>query len=121
MNINEMTLDQATDAAVRVSAAIGFICEDEEVQEFFREIGATEKLTFASGTKLIPKLTALALRKHKDSMYEIIGALSQKDRKAVGKMNVVEVINLLKENWETILGFFPSSDTLTETTETTSV
>lgn len=114
MNINEMSLDQATDAAVRVSAAISFICEDEEVLELFKEIGDMEDITFTVGvTQLLPKITRLALLKHRDSLYEIIGALSQKDKKNVGKMNFKEAVDLLRENWETIIGFFPSSGSST--------
>ena len=118
MNISTMTNDQASDAMIRISAALGFICEDEEVKKLMDDFSKSEGATLMQNiSAFLPRVTALAFRKHKDSLYEIIGALSQKGREEVGKMNFVESVNLLRENFQVLLDFFPSSDTSTTTTE----
>ena len=111
MKISEMTNDQATDAMVRISAALGFICEDEEMLSIIddlQNLGNTPIVTAIP--KVLPKFSSLAFRKHKDSLYEIIGALCQTSRKEVGKMNFKETISLIKESYDDILrDFFTSS------------
>lgn len=120
MNISEMSNDQATDAIVRISAALNFICEDKEVVELFQNLSddkGKDMTLIESITKYLPRVTALALRKHKDSMYEIVGALAQKDSKEVGKMSFTETLGLLRENWETVKDFFSSTEDLSQEAE----
>ena len=111
MKISEMNNDQATDAMVRISAAFGFICEDEEmlsVIDDLQKLGETPIMQAIP--KVLPKFATLAFRKHKNSLYEIIGALCQKSAKEVGKMNFKETIALVKESYDDILrDFFTSS------------
>ena len=111
MKISEMNNDQATDAMVRISAAFGFICEDEEmlsVIDDLQKLGETPIMQAIP--KVLPKFATLAFRKHKNSLYEIIGALCQKSQKEVGKMNFKETIALVKESYDDILrDFFTSS------------
>lgn len=116
MTIYEMNNDQATDAMIRISAALCFVLEDSEVMDVIKEAQEVREKTVLEGiTMILPKVTALVFRKHRDSLYEIVGALSQQDKKAVGRMNFRQTVDLLKENWETIKDFFPSSDTVTGT------
>ena len=111
MKISEMSNDQATDAMVRISAALGFICEDEEmlsVIDDLQKLGSTPILVAIP--KVLPKFASLAFRKHRDDLYEIIGALCSKNRKDVGKMSFKETISLIKDSYDEILGdFFTSS------------
>lgn len=110
MNINEMNLDQASDAMLRVSNALGFVFQDEEVCNLLDEISASESTSIMEWiSKYLPRIAAMLLQRHRDSMYEIIGALSQTDAKKVGKMNFREVVEILQDNWETLKSFFPSS------------
>ena len=116
MTIYEMTNDQASDAMIRISAALCFVLEDKEVMDVIKEAQEIRDKTILEGvTMILPKVTALVFRKHRDSLYEIVGALSQQDRKAVGKMGFRETVELLKENWGTLKDFFPSSASGTET------
>ena len=119
MKLTEMSNDQATDAMVRIASALSFICEDEDVIKLFRELGESKgNTTLLQGvSNFMPKITALAFRKHKDSLYEIVGALSKKTKKEVGNMNFMETVQILRENWECIRDFFPFSGSLTEETE----
>lgn len=112
MRIDEMTLDQATDAMTRISAALAFVCEDEDVQGLINDLSEGETGSWIAWIpKYLPRITALVFRKHRDSFYEIIGALAQqKDPKAIGKMNSKEAMGLLKENWSALSDFFTSSE-----------
>lgn len=111
MKISEMTNDQATDAMVRISVAFGSICEDSEMSSMIDELekmGNTPIVTAIP--KVLPKFALLAFRKHKDDLYEIVGALSAKNKSEVGAMNFKETIALIKDSYDEILGdFFTSS------------
>lgn len=111
MKISEMTNDQATDAMVRISAAFGFICEDEEMLGMIDELQNMGSMPLIKAVpRVLPRFCSLAFRKHRDSLYEIIGALCQKTKKDVGKMNFKETIALIKESYDDILrDFFTSS------------
>ena len=111
MNINEMDLDQASDAMLRISNVIGFVLEDKEVTDLLDEIGQSDSESIMAWIpKYLPKIAQIVLRKHRDSMYEIISALSGESKQQVGKMNFGQVVALLRENWETLTGFFPSAE-----------
>lgn len=111
MKISEMNNDQATDAMVRISAALGFICEDEEMLSVIDDLQNLGNTPIVNAIpRVLPKFASLAFRKHKDSLYEIIGALCQKSKKDVGKMNFKETITMIKESYDDVLrDFFTSS------------
>ncbi len=111
MKISEMNNDQATDAMVRISAALGFICEDEEMLSVIDDLQNLGNMPIVNAIpRVLPKFASLAFRKHKDSLYEIIGALCQKSKKDVGKMNFKETITMIKESYDDVLrDFFTSS------------
>ena len=119
MNISEMDLDQASEAMLRISNVLGFILEDEEVTKLLDDIGASESTSPMKWIPTyLPRIANVALRRHKEDLYEIIGALSQRDRKQVGKMNFIEAVGLIRENWEVLTSFFQSSEPLNQTNET---
>jgi len=111
MKISEMTNDQATDAMVRISAAFGFLCEDDEMMSLIDDLQNLGNMPIVKAIpKILPKFSSLAFRKHKNSLYEIVGALCQKSAKEVGKMNFKATIDLVKESYDDILrDFFTSS------------
>lgn len=111
MNISEMSMDQATDAMIRVSAVLAFVLEDEEVKGFVDgiiESGNESILTIIP--KYLPKFTNILFKRHKDALYELISALSQVDKKEVGKMTFKDAVSVLKENWSTLKDFFTLSE-----------
>ena len=60
--------------------------------------------------KLLPKFTTLALKTHKNDLYEIIGALQMKPTEQVGGMNFTETLKAVKESYDDVLaGFFTDS------------
>lgn len=118
MNLYDMTNDQASDAMIRISAALALVFEDKEVLDVMKQAGELEGKSILEGLSIfLPKVTQLLFRKHKDSLYEIVGALEQKDKDTVGKMNFRETAMSIKENWGLIRDFFPSSGTVTEQTD----
>ena len=117
MKISEMTNDQATDAMVRISVAFGSICEDSEMSSMIDELekmGNTPIVTAIP--KGLPKFALLAFRKHKDDLYEIVGARSAKNKSEVGAMNFKETIALIKDSYDEILGDFFTSSVPSQTT-----
>lgn len=119
MNINEMNLDQASDAMLRISNVLGFVLEDKEVTDLLDEIGQSNSESIMKWIpKYLPKIAKIVLRKHRDSMYEIISALSGESKEQVGKMNFGQVVALLRENWETLTGFFTSAEASAQTNVT---
>ena len=113
MKISEMTNDQATEAMVRISAAFGFLCEDEEMVGMIDELQKLGNTPIVQAIpKVLPKFASLAFRKHKNSLYEIIGALCMKSAKEVGKMNFKQTIELVKESYDDILRDFFTSPVL---------
>lgn len=119
MTINEMDLDQASEAMLRISNVLGFILEDEEVTKLLDDIGASESTSPMKWIpKYLPRIANVALRRHKEDLYEIIGALSQQDIKQVGKMNFIDAVGLIRENWEVLTSFFQSSEPSNQTNET---
>ena len=111
MRISEMTNDRATEAMIRLSTAFSAVCEDEEMLGLVDELQNLGSMPLIQAIpKLLPKFTTLAFMKHKNSLYEIVGALCQKTTAQVGKMNFKETVTLIKESYDDILhDFFTSS------------
>lgn len=111
MKISEMTNDQATEAMIRLSTAFSAICEDEAmlgIVDELQNMGNTPLLKAIP--KLLPKFVTLAFVKHKNHLYEIVGALCQKTVQQVGEMNFKETVALVKDSYDEILhDFFSSS------------
>lgn len=111
MNINDMSMDQASEAMLRISNVIGFILQDAEVTGLLEDVSKSNSGSLMKWIpEYLPRIAKVALDRHRESMYEIISALSGTPKKAVGKMKFGDVVALLKENWETITGFFPSAE-----------
>lgn len=111
MKISEMTNDQATDAIIRIAPAISNICDDDDMLSVIDELGKLGEMNLLTAVgKILPKVTTLALKTHKNDLYEIIGALQMKPAAVVGKMNFAETIKAVKESYDDILaGFFTDS------------
>lgn len=118
MTLSQMSNDQATEAMVRISSAFGFICEDEDVVALLGELKENQNENLITAVpKYLPRFTMLAFRRHKDSLYEIVSAISGVDKKDVGAMNFKATVNVIAENWDDLRAFFPSSTSRTSMTE----
>ena len=111
MKISEMSVDQATEAIVRISTPIGNICDDAEMMGFIDELEKMDKMPLLDAIgKLLPKFVVCALKTHKQDLYEIIGGLLGIPTKEVGNMNIAETIKAVRESYDDILsGFFTDS------------
>lgn len=108
MTFDQMTMDQASDAAIRISAAVSFVLEDKEVAGLIDDISKTGgNVEIASWIPtFLPRISGVLFKRHRNALYEIVGALTQQDAGAVGKMQAGEVIGVIKENWSVLTGFF---------------
>ena len=107
MTLDQMTNDQAAEAMVRISSAAVAICEDEDVQKALHELSeAKENDVISAIPKFLPMFTSLALKKHRSNLYEIVSALTDKPVQEVGKMKFGETVSAIKDNIDTLKGFF---------------
>lgn len=111
MKISEMTNDQATEALLRISGPFANIADDDDAMGMLDEIQAMQAAGIPlqrATVRMIPKFVEFGLSKHKKDFYEIVGALAMKPTGVVGKMNIVQTIQLLRESWDDITAsFFP--------------
>ena len=114
MKISEMTNDQATEAMIRLSGPFSAICDDDDFIAFWEK--AKKKGAGVEGkpmlyqlralAALIPDFVLLGLKKHKQDLYEIVGALLMVPTGRVGGMNVVETIKAIRDSYDDILASF---------------
>lgn len=98
MKLSEMTTDQATDFLIRVAAPIANIMEDKETPEILKKFSGSRDLPVTGIiANILPSVVAFATKKHKDDLYEIVGAFCGKPAKEVGKMNIMDTMKVLRE------------------------
>lgn len=122
MKISQMNNNQAADALVRIADPMGRICDDEELVDMLDTFSNLKNVGFIAAIgRMLPRIVAYALKKHREDMYEIIGALDGKTSEEVAKMNFVETVKLVKDSYDDILkDFFISSAVSGKTTATAS-
>ena len=123
MKISEMNNEQAADALVRIAGPMGSICDDEQITDMIMRYKALEETPMIRVLgKFLPELAAVALKKHRDDLFEIVGALTQKTRAEAAKMNFLETVAVIRDalNDEAFTDFFPSSGKLTKARDTES-
>lgn len=121
MKISEMNNDQATEAMIRIAEPFRSICDDDDLKDILERMA---RMRNEEGTpvikavgNLIPDFIKCALKKHKQDLYEIIGALGGIPTAEVGKMNFKQTIQLVKDSYDdTLRDFFTQSTPSTETT-----
>ena len=110
MKLSEMTNDQAAAVMIKLAEPIGLICDDEEAVQMIDDYKQRYKkpLFYAVGN-LIPRLIGYLMDKHKPELYEIIAALSGKKVSEVGKMNIKETVDIVRDSYDDVMQvFFPS-------------
>lgn len=111
MKISEMTNEQAADALVRIAGPLGSLCDDEQITEMIKTYRDMEETPMVKVIgKFLPEIAAVAFKKHRDDILEIVGALTMQTKAAAGKMNFLETIRIIREAFtdETLTGFFTS-------------
>ena len=119
MKISEMTNDQAAEAMARIVEPFSNICDDEEMMGMIEELrGYGDMQLIKVVPKMLPKLTAFALKKHKKDLYEVLGALYMVPTAKIGGMNFLDTVKMVRDSWDDILtSFFTQSKAVTEIKE----
>lgn len=111
MKISEMNNEQATEALIRLSVPFSNICDDEEavkIIEQYKEMGNRPILNAVGA--ILPQTCTYLLKKHKEDLYEIVGALTFKKAAEVARMNFFDTINIIRDSYDEVLKrFFTSS------------
>ena len=107
MKISEMNNEQATEALVRIATPVGNICDDEKTVAMFEQFKRFgEETSLQEIGRMIPQITTLLLKSHKEDIYEIVGALTFKTVKQVAGMNFMETVQVIKESYDEVLHNF---------------
>lgn len=111
MKISEMNVNQATETMIRIADPISNICDDAEMLALLDEITQSQNLPLVKMiAKVLPKVTTIALKNHKDDLYEIISALMLMTKEQVGEMNFAEMLKAMRDSVDDVLtGFFTPS------------
>ena len=119
MKISEMTNEQAADALIKVAEPFENICGDEEMLGLMEKLqNAQNKPVIQTLGDILPKFVLYALKKHRDDLYQIIGAVTMKPVEEVARMNFKKTIDTVKESYDDIIrDFFTSSVPVTEKEE----
>lgn len=110
MKLSEMTNDQAAEVMIRIAEPIGLICDDDEAVQMIDDYKKRyQKPLFYAVGSLIPRLIGYLMKKHKAELYEIIAAVSGKKVSEVGRMNIKETVDIVRDSYDDVMQvFFPS-------------
>lgn len=116
MKISQMTTDQAAECMVRLSQPVANIMDDDNLRPVLEQLGkGKNKPVVKLIAEMLPKLVPLAMRDHRQDMYEIVGALTEKPADEIGKMKFIWTLHELKESLDKdLIDFFKSSGTATQ-------
>ena len=119
MKISTMNNEQAADALIRIAGPMSNLCDDEELVAMLDEFSKMGDLGFIRAFgKILPKVTAFALKKHRQDVYEIVGALEMIPAEKVSKMKFVDTVKVIRDSYDDVLkDFFTHSATAGKKTE----
>lgn len=110
MKISQMTTDQAADALIRITEPAANIMHDEETIKVLEKLakGNTDNGLSFIADNLVPVATIL-LKTHRQDMYEILSAMSEKEVAEIGNQKITETIKDIKDSWDgELMDFFAS-------------
>lgn len=111
MKISDMTNEQAADVLVRLSEPLGKMFDDEQIMDIIKRYGEMEEMPITKAIgQFLPEIAACAFKKHKNDLFEIVGALTLQSREKAAKMKFIDTLNVIKEalNDEELSSFFTS-------------
>lgn len=98
MKISQMTTDQAADVLVRIAEPATNLMHDEEFYKMLEKVANSQD---ASPIKfLADNLTAIVtafLKNHKQDVFEVVAALSEKTSSDVANQKITETIKDIKD------------------------
>lgn len=131
MKLKEMSTDKTLDVLCDLVQPVSEIMEDKKlVEAFFKKATVDEKakgserkaiglMQVAKNFKVfVPSL----LKKHRNSVYEILSIVNEKPIDEIKKQSPIETINQIKElaQDEDLISFFSSQDNVVEKQSSTS-
>jgi hypothetical protein len=107
MRISEMSTDRAADALITIAQPAGNIVKDPEIIAGLEALGAQNGGTMAAmlGEGLLPVLQ-LVLKNHRQDVYCIIAALTEKTVQEVAKQSILRTVADIRESWDADLASF---------------
>ena len=110
MKISQMSADQAADALVRISQPIANIADDPDIGLIAKDLTESKDLPPAKIlATFLPRITALCLKAHRKDLYEVVGVLAEMPASKIGKLPVIQLMNIIRESVDQdLLDFFRS-------------
>lgn len=110
MKISQMTTDQAADALIRIAEPASNIMHDKNVFDMLEKLAKgndDSPIKFIADN--LPMVVTVLLKGHRNDVYEIVAALSEKAVEEVGKQNIKVTILDIKESFDKeLFDFFGS-------------
>lgn len=108
MKISMMNTEQAADALVRMAQPVANILDDKDIDPILQRFSKSKN---KSMTKIvadfIPKIVPLALKTHRDDVFEIVGALEGVSADEVRKFPVLKTMAIIRDSFDKdLIDFF---------------
>lgn len=102
MKISNLTTDEALDVLCEITPYVENILSDEELlEELKNKVEDGKKLTraevYAYGIEKINSLVKILLKKRRDDVYGILGALNNVPKEEIAKQNFITTGNQIRE------------------------
>lgn len=118
MKLSTMTTDQAADALLLIAPEIETLMNDDELISKFQNRKTSGDKTEAAkfGMATILGIASYLLKVHRETTWNILGALNQKTPHQVGKQLLPVTIGQISEtlNDKELLSFFTPSEALAQ-------
>lgn len=111
MKFIDMNNEQVAEALIHISSPLENLCNDPKLDELIEKYKASkeEPLMKTIGA-VVPLFISLAIKDHKNDLYEIISVVIGKPVSEIAKMNIVDTVKEVRESWNEVLtGFFQST------------
>lgn len=102
MRLSELSTDRATDMLCEITPFVANITADEELlAELKRTIDPKDASTraelMAKGVEKVTKLVPIILRRRRNDLFGILGALNEKSAEEIGKQNLIVTMMQIRE------------------------
>lgn len=108
MKISMMNTEQAADALVRMAQPVANILDDKDVDPILQKFSKSKDKSMTKiAAYFIPKVVSLALKSHRDDLFEIVGALEGVSADEVRKFPVLKTMTIIRDSFDKdLIDFF---------------
>ena len=101
MKISQMSTDKAADVLVRITQPVSNIMDDSEVETVVRSFSEQNGNSLMKAiASIMPKIVPLALKNHREDLFEIVGALGGMDVSEVKELPLMETMAIIRESMD---------------------